>query len=366
MDGISLYQSLKKDMINGKTIKIGNKIIGDNYPTWIIAEISANHGQKFDQAVTLIKKAKECGVDAVKFQAYTPDTLTIDVKNKYFTIQHPKWGGQTLYNLYKKAYTPWDWLPKLKKVAESYDLIFFTSEFNKNSIDLTERIGVKLHKISSFELNDPQLLTYVAKTNKPIIISTGMATLEEIKLAVGTIEKNGNSKIIILKCVSDYPANPEEMNLQTLVDLKKQFTYPIGLSDHTLEIETSLVGVTLGARVIEKHFTLSRKIDTPDSFFSLEPSEFKLLVDKIRLTEKLLGKVQYGPTRQEKKSLIFRRSIFVVEDIKKDEYFTQYNIRSIRPGYGLSPQDYQKVTGKKASRNLLKGTPLRWGDVTIN
>jgi len=326
---------------------------------FIVAEISANHGQVFNRAVALIKKAKECGVDAVKFQCYTPDTLTIDCNNKYFKIKHPKWGGQTLYQLYQKAYTPWDWLKKLKNVAEDLGLIFFATAFDKTAVDFLEELDVPIHKIASFELVDLPLIEYIAKTKKPLILSTGMATLEEIKEAVDTAKKAGAKDIILLKCVSSYPAVPKEMNLRTIPDMAKRFNLPIGLSDHTLGIATSIAGVCLGAKLIEKHFCLSRKIKTPDSFFSLEPEELKSLVENIRIAETSLGKIHYGLTEDEKKSRVFRRSLFVVKDIKKGEIFSQENIKSIRPADGLSPKYLKFILGKRAKTDIKKGMPLK-------
>lgn len=327
---------------------------------FIVAEISANHGQNFNRAVALIKKAKECGADAVKFQCYTPDTLTIDCDNKYFRIKHPKWGGQTLYQLYKKAYTPWKWFKKLKKVADDLGIVFFATSFDKTSVDFLEELGVSLHKVSSFELVDLPLIEYIAKTHKPLILSTGMATLFEIKEAVDTAKRAGAKNIILLKCVSTYPAKPEEMNLRVIPDMAKRFNLPVGLSDHTLGIATSIAAVCLGAKLIEKHFCLSRKIETPDSFFSLEPQELKQLVENIRIVEKSLGKVHYGLTMEEKKSKDFRRSLFVVKNIKKGEVFTKDNIKSIRPADGLVAKYLSRVLGKKANKEIKKGTPLNW------
>jgi len=326
----------------------------------IVAEISANHGQSFKRAVALIKKAKEAGADAVKFQCYTPDSLTINCDNEYFRIKHPKWGGQTLYQLYQKAYTPWDWFKKLKKIAEDLGLVFFATAFDKKSVDFLEELDVPIHKIASFELVDLPLIEYIAKTKKPLILSTGMATLKEIKEAVETAKKAGAKDIILLKCVSSYPARPEEMNLRTIPDMAKRFNLPVGLSDHTIGVATSIAAVCLGAKLVEKHFCLSRKIETPDSFFSLEPKEFKLLVENIRIVEKALGKVHYGLTEEEKRSRVFRRSLFIIKDVKKNEKFTEENIKSIRPSFGLPPKYLYEVIGKKAKKNIKKGTPLRW------
>lgn len=325
------------------------------------AEISANHQQNFNLAVRMIKAAKKAGADAVKFQTYTPDTLTLDVNNKYFRIHHPQWGGQTLYDLYKKAYTPWDWFKKLKRVADDLGLRFFSSAFDKTSVDFLENLGVFCHKVASFELVDLPLIRHMAETRKPLIISTGMATLQEIGEAVGTAKKAGAQDITLLKCVSSYPAQPKEMNLRTIPDLHKRFHLPVGLSDHTLGIATAVASVALGATFIEKHFTLSRRIKTPDGFFSMEPEELKALVDHVRIVEEALGSVHYGLTQDEKKSKVFRRSLFVVRNMQPGDAFTEDNIRSIRPSNGLKPKYLPVVFGKKAGRFLKRGTPLRWG-----
>lgn len=327
---------------------------------FIIAEISANHGQDFKRAVSLIKKAKECGVDAVKFQTYTPDTLTIDVDNRHFRIHHPEWGGQTLYQIYKKAYTPWKWFKKLKKVADDLGIMFFSTAFDKTSVDFLEGLDVRMHKIASFELVDLPLIEYTAKTKKPLILSTGMAALSEIKEAVNTVRKTGAKDIILLKCVSSYPARPEEMNLRTIADMKGLFDLPIGLSDHSLDIGASIMAVSLGARVIEKHFTLSRKIKTPDSFFSMEPQEMKELVKNIRIAERALGRACYSPTKDEKYTRPFRRSLFAVKEIKKGEMFNEENIRSIRPAAGLGPKYLKRVLGSNAKKDIKRGDPLDW------
>ena len=337
----------------------------DKKNVFIIAEISANHGQDFDRAVRLIREAKECGADAVKFQAYTPDTMTINADNKYFRIKHPQWGGQTLYELYKKAHTPWKWFKKLKKVADDLGILFFATAFDKTSVDFLEELNVRFHKISSFELVDLPLIEYAAKTKKPLILSTGMATISEIEEAVDTARNAGAKEIVLLKCVSSYPASPEEMNLRTISHMKELFGCPVGLSDHTLGIGASVCAVALGADVIEKHFTLSRKVKTPDSFFSIEPEELKQLVESIRIAEQALGRVHYGLTEEERKSKIFRRSLFVVEDIKKGEVFSQENVKSIRPANGLEPKYIGAVLGRRAMVDIKCGTPLSWDLIEI-
>lgn len=325
-----------------------------------MAEISANHGQDFKKAVSLIKKAKESGADAVKFQTYTADTITIDSNAKYFVVKHPRWGGQTLYQLYEKTYTPWKWFRKLKRIADDLGIIFFSTAFDKSAVDFLEEIGVPFHKVASFELVDLPLIEYMAKTKKPIIMSTGMATNSEIYEAVDTARKAGVKDIALLKCVSSYPAMPSEMNLKTIQHMKWIFGCPVGLSDHTLGIGTSIAAVSIGANLIEKHFTLSRKHKTPDSFFSIEPEELKGLTDNVRIAEKALGKVYYGLSDDERKNKVFRRSLFVVKDIKKGEVLTEENVRSIRPAYGLTPKYLRSVLGKSAKRAIKRGTPLRF------
>jgi len=332
-----------------------------NQKVFITAGVSANHGQNFNRAVAMIKKDKKCGADVVKFQAYTPDTLTIDCGSKYFRIKHPKWGGQTLHELYKKAYIPWGWLKKLKKIADDSGILFFATAFDKTSVDFLEELNVRLHKISSFELVDLPLIEYVAKTRKPLILSTGMATISEIEEAVNTARGAGAKEIILLKCVSSYPARPEEMNLRTIPYMKKLFDCPVGFSNHSLGIGASICAVALGADVIEKHFTLSRKIKTADNFFSIEPQELKELVENVRIAEKALGKAQYKLTEDEKKSRIYRRSLFVVKDVKRGQVFSSENVKSIRPSGGLKPSWINMVLGRKAKLNIKGGTPLSRG-----
>lgn len=335
--------------------------INKNNPSvFIVAEISANHAQDYGLAVSLIKKAKEAGADAVKFQAYTPDSITADVNNKYFRIKDSKFGEKNLYNLYKRAYTPWKWFRGLKKKADNLGILFFATAFDKNAVDFLEELNVPIHKIASPELVDLPLIEYAAKTKKPLILSTGMASLSEIKEAVTSARGNGSRGIILLKCVSAYPARPEEMNLLTIPQMKKFFRCKVGLSDHTLGLGASIAAVSLGAKVIEKHFTLSRKVKTPDSLFSLEPQEFGELVKNIRIAEKALGKASYGPVGDEKKSRIFRRSIFAVRDLEKGEIFTDKNVKSIRPANGLKPKYLKEILGKRAKKRIQKGTPLAW------
>jgi pseudaminic acid synthase len=309
----------------------------------------------------LIKKAKATGVDAVKFQVYTPDTITTNVDNKYFQIKHPEWGGQTLYQLYKKAYTPWEWLPKLKKVTEDLGMVFFASAFDKTSVDFLEELNVCMHKISSFELNDIPLIKYAAKTKKPLVLSTGISDKKEIEAAVVAARSAGAKDIILLRCVSSYPTAPENMRLSNIGDMCTTFSCLTGLSDHTLGTATSVAAVVLGAVFIEKHFTDTRKKKTPDSFFSMEPTEFKQLVDDVRIVEKAIGKVSYQLTKKQKESAVFKRSLFAVEDIAKGELITDENVRSIRPSHGMSPVCITDVIGSRAAQKIAKGTPITKG-----
>jgi len=343
------------------SIKIEGRDIGNTYDTYIIAELSANHNHDFNQAVQLIKAAKEAGADAIKLQTYTPDTITIDCDNEYFRIgKGTVWEGKNLYKLYQEAYTPWEWQPKLKEIANNLGMGLFSTPFDNTAVDFLENMDVPAYKIASFELVDIPLIQYVAKTGKPIIISTGMATLAEIDEAVTAARKAGCKELALLKCTSAYPAKPEEMNLRTIPRMMEAFGAPVGLSDHTMGIAVPVAAVSLGACIIEKHFTLSRVIPGPDSAFSLEPQEFKAMVEAIRITEKALGKISYEVTEHETASRIFRRSLFVVKNMKSEEIFSAENIRSIRPGYGLPVKYLEEVIGKKASCNIDRGTPLSW------
>jgi pseudaminic acid synthase len=344
-----------------RQFKIGNRIIEENYPVYIIAELSANHNQDFDQAVQLIKAAKEAGADAIKLQTYTADTMTIDCDNKYFRIgKGTIWEGKNLYELYKEAYTPWDWQSKLKEIANDLGMDLFSTPFDETAVDFLEKMDVPAYKIASFELVDIPLIQYVAGTGKPIIISTGMATLAEIDEAVTAAREAGCKEIAILKCTSAYPADPAEMNLRTIPHLAETFGVPVGLSDHTLGFAVPVAAVVLGTCIIEKHFTLSRAIPGPDSAFSLEPHEFKAMVDAIRTAEKALGKVSYAVSEHEAASRVFRRSLFIVKDMNAGETFTTENVRSIRPGYGLHTRFKKDVIGRKASQQISRGAPLKW------
>jgi pseudaminic acid synthase len=340
---------------------IRDKRIGDDCPVFIVAELSANHNQKFDLAVEHIKKAKEAGADAIKLQTYTPDTITIDCRNEYFAIkQDTLWDGKTLYELYQEAYTPWEWQPKLKKIAEEEGLILFSTPFDKTAVDFLEDMNVALYKVASFEINDIPLIEYIASKGKPIILSTGIATLSDIELAVATCRKAGNHQLALLKCSSAYPTPIIEVNLRTIPNLAETFNTIVGISDHTLGISVPVAAVALGAKIIEKHFIINRTLGGPDSAFSLEFEEFKEMVQTIREVEQALGKVTYELTEKQKKSKTFSRSLFVVEDIKKGEPITEKNVRSIRPFYGLAPVYLKDILGKTVKQDIVKGTPVTW------
>jgi len=346
-------------------ITIGNRKIGQGFPVYIVAELSANHQQQFSEAVKLVEAAREAGADAVKLQTYTPDTITIDCRNEHFRIgKGTIWEGRYLYELYSEAYTPWEWQPKLKKIAEEMGLSLFSTPFDRTAADFLEKIGVPAYKVASFEMVDIPLIEYIASKGKPVIMSTGMSTLAEISEAVQAARSAGASQIALLKCTSAYPAMPGEMNLRTIPDMARRFGVPVGLSDHTLGIAAPVTAVALGACIIEKHFTLSRNIPGPDSAFSLEPHEFRAMVDAIRTAEESLGEISYRVSEQEAKSHVFRRSLFVVKDMRKGEVFTEENVRSIRPGYGLHPRCLREVLGAKAAQDIERGTPLTWKFIT--
>lgn len=342
-------------------ILIDNTIISDESPTYIIAELSANHNHDFDIAIKTIEAAKKAGADAIKLQTYTPDTLTINCKNDHFKIKSGSlWDEKYYYDLYQEAYTPWDWQPKLKQYANDIGITLFSSPFDKTAVDFLEKMDVPAYKIASFEAIDFPFIEYVASKGKPIIISTGISTLSEIQEVINTCKKLNNNQIILLKCTSAYPALPEEMNLKTILNMKDLFKTIVGLSDHSLSNSAAIASVVLGAKVIEKHFILDKSIGGPDAAFSMEPEEFKIMVKSIREVEKALGEVSYELTEKTKKNRYFSRSLFVTEDIKAGETLNENNIRSIRPGIGLHPKFYNKIVGKKAKKDLLKGTPLDW------
>lgn len=341
--------------------EVNGRRIGPAHSVYVVAEMSANHRQDFRQAVQLIEAAKTAGTDAVKLQTYTPDTLTIRSDREHFRIGGGTlWDGRTLYDLYSEAYMPWEWQLKLKAIADDLGIDLFSTAFDPSAVDFLEEMGVPIHKVASFEIVDIPLIEKMARTGKPLIISTGMATLGEIEEAVQVARNAGAKQIVLLKCTSAYPAPPEEMNLRTIPHLMEAFHVPVGLSDHTLGIAVPVVAVALGACIVEKHFTLSRDIPGPDSAFSLEPHEFKEMVEAIRVTEKALGEVRYEFMEREAASRAFRRSLFVVRDLKAREPFTAESVRSIRPGNGLAPKYLDVVLKARAACDIQRGTPLTW------
>jgi pseudaminic acid synthase len=341
--------------------RIGDRVIGTSAPIYFVAELSANHNQSFDQAVRIIEAAKDAGADAVKLQTYTADTITLRSNKECFRIAGGTlWDGRTLHDLYQEAFTPWEWQPKLKEIADTLGMHLFSSAFDDSAVDFLERMNVPAHKVASFELVDIGLIQKMARTGKPLIMSTGMASLDEISEAVEAARAAGATEIALLKCTSAYPAPPEEANLLTIPELARRFGCPVGLSDHTMGIALPVAAVALGACMIEKHLCLRRSDGGPDGAFSLEPQEFKAMVAAVRTAEKALGSVQYASGPREANSLRFRRSLFVVEDVKKGELFTKRNLRSIRPADGLHPRHFNDVLGKRAACDVERGTPLAW------
>lgn len=345
--------------------KIKDRLVGDGQPAYIIAEMSANHAGSLERAKEIIRAAKESGADCVKIQTYTQDTLTIDCDNEYFQITGGTWKGENLYSLYGKAYTPWEWQAELKVEADRVGIDFFSTPFDHSAVDFLEEIGVEFYKIASFEMVDIPLIEYVASKGKPIIMSTGMSTLEEIEEAVAAVQRAGNPNLILLKCSSAYPAISDDMHLKTIQHMKEYFGIPIGLSDHSMGSLGAATAVALGANVIEKHFCISREIENPDSSFSMTPEEFKQMVEDVRNVEKAMGGVSYGVSKQEEGNIGFRRSLFAVADIKAGETLSAENIRSIRPAYGMKPKYYPYVLGKKAVTDIAYGTPLQMEHVAV-
>lgn len=347
--------------MNQNQIKIGDRLIGEGQPCYIVAEISANHNQSFENAKKIIHAAKKAGADAVKLQTYTPETMTLDCEGEDFQIPSDSvWSGKKLFELYAEAYTPWEWHPKLQKLAHDCGLDFFSTPFDETAVDFLQDLKIPVFKVASFEIVDLPLLKKIASTGKPVIVSTGMSSLAEIEEAVATLKNEGTKDIALLKCTSAYPALPSGVNLLTIPYLSKSYNIPIGLSDHTLGGHVAIAAVTLGANIVEKHFILSRTDGGPDSSFSMEPDEFSHMVTAIRDVEQALGGVSFEPNSDEQKSLCFRRSLFVVQDIHLGEQMTLENVRSIRPGYGLAPKFLDQVLGKRANKPVQKGTPLSW------
>lgn len=340
-------------------MKITNFNFNNSNKTLIIAELSANHGHRIETAIETIKAAKRAGADAIKLQTYTADTLTIDCDNEYFTIQEGLWKGRTFYDLYKEAYTPWEWHEELFRVAKEEELICFSTPFDKTAVDFLEQFNPPAYKIASFEIQDIPLIEYAASKGRPMIMSTGIAELEDIELAIQTCRDVGNNNIILLQCTSSYPAPIEDANLANIQDLKNRFGVEVGLSDHTMGIVSPIVAVTLGAKVIEKHFILDKSIGGPDASFSLDEIEFTEMVNAVRQAEKALGKITYELTEKVKDNRQFARSLFVVKDIKKGDTLTNDNIRSIRPNFGLSPKFLKDILGSIAKQDIAKGTPFK-------
>ena len=342
-------------------LQICGRKIGPGQPVYIIAELSANHHQDFERAARLIDAAKDAGADAVKLQTYTPDTITIRSDRSEFRIGGGTlWDGRSLYELYGEAFTPWDWQPKLKQIANDAGLPLFSSPFDETAINFLEEMDVPAYKVASFELVDIPLIRKMARTGKPLIMSTGMATAEEIEEALAAARQEGTPEIALLKCTSAYPSPADEMNLRTIPELARKFDVPAGLSDHTVGIAVPVAAVAIGACIIEKHLTLSRADHGPDSAFSLEPDEFRAMVDAVRFAEKALGVAHFGPSVPEQASLVFRRSLFVVEDVKGGEAFTSKNVRSIRPAHGLHTRHLPAILGRRAVCDIERGTPLSW------
>ena len=347
--------------VGSTDVTVTGRRIGSGSAVYIIAELSANHNQSFDQAVQILRAAKDAGADAVKLQTYTPDTITLRSDKECFRIAGGTlWDGRTLHDLYQEAFMPWEWQPKLKAIADELGMDLFSSAFDDTAVDFLEQMNVPAHKVASFELVDIGLIQKMARTRKPLIMSTGMATEEEISAAVDAARGSGATQIVLLKCTSAYPAPPEEANLLTIPELARRFGCPAGLSDHTMGIAVPVVAVALGACVIEKHLCLRRADGGPDGAFSLEPEEFKAMVEAVRTAEKALGSVQFACGPREANSRKFRRSLFVVADIKKGELFTKENVRSIRPADGLHPSHFNEVLGKRAACDVERGTPLSW------
>lgn len=346
-------------------IKLGKFTIGQNHPPFLIAEMSGNHNHSLDRALAIVDAAAASGAHALKIQTYTPDTMTLNLSENEFFISDSKslWKGKSLYDLYAEAMTPWEWHKPIKDRCEKHGMLFFSTPFDFTAVDFLEELNVDFYKIASFENTDIPLIKKVAKTGKPMIISTGMATEEELAETVRAAREAGCIDLILLKCTSAYPATPKEANLMTIPDIRNRFQVEVGLSDHTMGIGVSIASVALGATVIEKHFTLDRAEGGVDSAFSMEPAEFKMLVEESKKAWEALGKVSYERSETEKKSLVFRRSLYIAENVKAGEILTEKNLRAIRPGLGLAPKHYEELLGKKVKRDLKMGTALDWSMV---
>lgn len=344
-----------------RKIRIGNRIVDENSPAFIVAEMSANHNMDFHRAAAIIRAAKDAGADAVKIQTYTADTITLDSDAPCFQItQGTLWDGTTLHQLYQTAYTPWEWQAELKKIAEELGLAFFSSPFDFSSVDFLEELDVPAYKVASFEITDIPLIKKIAQKGKPIILATGIAHIADIELAMKTCREAGNEDVILLKCTSAYPTPYEDVNLRTIPSMRDTFDCLVGLSDHTMGSAVAGAGVALGAKMVEKHLTLRRADGGPDSAFSMEPEEFKEMVDNIRKIEKALGKVTYDLTPKQEREREHSRSLFVAKDMKAGEVFTPENLRSVRPANGLHTKYYEELLGKKIAKDTQMGTPMSW------
>lgn len=343
-------------------ISISNRKIGADFPPFVIAEMSGNHNQSLSRALEIVEAAAESGAHAIKIQTYTPDTMTLDLDEREFRISDPNslWAGASLYKLYGEAYTPWKWHKPIFDRAEQLGMIAFSTPFDDTSVDFLESLNVPCYKIASFENTDLPLIRRVAATGKPLIISTGMANLAELDETVRAAREAGCKQLVLLKCTSTYPASPENTNILTIPHMREMFKCQVGLSDHTMGTGVSVASVAVGATVIEKHFTLSRADGGVDSTFSMEPEEMRQLVVETERAWQALGSVNYGPTEAEKKSIQFRRSLYVVRDMQIGEVLTRENIRAIRPGLGLPPKYFEIVLGKKVARNISAGTAISW------
>ena len=344
-----------------KEIRIGNHYISENSPAYIIAEMSANHNMDYDRAVRIVRAAKEAGADAIKIQTYTADTITLDCDAPDFQItQGTLWDGRTFHDLYAEAYTPWEWQPKLQELAKELDIDFFSSPFDFTSVDFLEEMKVPAYKVASYEITDIPLIRKIASLKKPVIISTGIAMEEDIELALKTCKEAGNEDVILLKCCSAYPSPYEDINLRTMVDMADRFDCLTGLSDHTEGHAVSCAAVAMGAKVIEKHLTLRRADGGVDSAFSMEPEEFAEMVKNIRISEKAMGHATYELTKKQISGRDFSRSLYIAEDMEAGDVFTEDNLRSVRPGFGLHPKYYDEILGRRVTHAVTKGTPLKW------
>jgi N-acetylneuraminate synthase len=343
-------------------MKIGHYEVGTGHRPFIVAEMSGNHNHSLERALQIVEEAAKAGVHGLKLQTYTADTMTIDMSHGEFSIEDPNslWKGETLYNLYKQAYTPWEWHKPIFERCRQLGLIGFSSPFDKTAVEFLEELDVPCYKIASFENTDIQLIRKVASTGKPIIISTGMASVAEIDDAVREVRNQGNNNVILLKCTSTYPATPTNTNLATIPHLRELFGCEVGLSDHTMGIGVSVASIAMGATLIEKHFTLSRADGGVDSAFSMEPHEMKALVEETERAWESIGQIRYGASAAESQSLLHRRSLYVVEPLKAGDVITEHNVRAIRPGLGLSTKFYDVVLGKKVKADIPRGTPLTW------